>query len=91
MITRRTLIRGLGATLLCAPAIVRASSLMAVKPLLDQQAYLVQYGDSVINTNIYDELVAVTKRAFVPKLYMRVYETSPFLKLVRPCPLRLPA
>jgi hypothetical protein len=41
--TRRSLLTGLGA-LICAPAIVRASSLMPVKAYLDELSFVPLYG-----------------------------------------------
>lgn len=41
MTTRRGFLAGLTGTIICAPAIVRASSLMAIKPVKHSTAYLV--------------------------------------------------
>ena len=67
-ISRRGFIAGLGA-LIAAPAIVRASSLMPVKAL--------PAGSSCLS--LYAELCDVTRKAFVPRLFIQLYAASPAL------------
>jgi hypothetical protein len=71
MLNRRSLITGL-ISLVAAPAIVRPTSIMPIKALptvedLDTLARK-QLADS-----LYGDLIAVTRQAFVPRLFVSVY------------------
>lgn len=70
--SRRGFLAGLGAVLITAPAIVRASSIMPVRQMLilgpgDRMPYLASPMD----------IAAVTRRAFMPRIYVQIYEQSP--------------
>ena len=69
-LNRRGLITGLGALFIAAPAIVRASSLMPVKAI---DVGHVPYEE------MYSEWVAITRKAFVPRMFVQLYVTSPLL------------
>lgn len=82
-VSRRSLITGL-VSFVAAPAIVRASSLMPVKRTLSfeellaeriNEAYAVVARD--INRNLYGDLVDVTRKVFVPRLFVNVTRTAP--------------
>lgn len=70
MITsRRSFLTGLGAALITAPAVVRASSLMPVRGLVmpvEQPLSIVMAPD------MYAALCDATRRAFLPRLYDRI-------------------
>lgn len=79
-LSRRSLITGL-VSLVAAPAIVRASSLMPVKAMppanwLDQAYSLTK---TQIDRNLYADLTDVTRQAFVPRLYVKLYWSDPVL------------
>jgi hypothetical protein len=74
MLNRRSLITGL-ISLVAAPAIVRATSIMPIKALptvedLDTLARK-QFTDS-----LYGDLTALTRQAFVPRLFVSVYRAD---------------
>lgn len=73
LLHRRTFLTGLGA-LIAAPAIVRVASLMPVRgivmPTLEESMTL------VMSQDMYAELAAVTRKAFVPRLFVQIYETD---------------
>jgi hypothetical protein len=78
--SRRGFITGL-ISLVAAPAIVRAGSLMPVKAM-----DIERLPDFFLNgTPIYADLVDVTRKAFVPRLFiqLQVYEENPFLQALR--------
>ena len=82
MITsRRTFLTGL-ASLMAAPAIVRASSLMPVKvlPSVEELDALT----IIMHPDMYAELSVITRKAFVPRLSVQIYETTPLLKALQP-------
>lgn len=82
--SRRSFLAGLGATLITAPAIVRAASLMPVKVMpseVDLQALLnarmnecYEIMRKNMTHNLYGDLAQTTRDAFVPRLYASAYE-----------------
>ncbi len=71
--SRRSLITGL-ISLVAAPAIVRAASLMPVKAMdLGADFYI----DGV--PVYYDQLVDVTRKAFVPRLFVSIKLADPLI------------
>ena len=64
---RRFFLRGLG-VMLAGPAIVRASSLMPVRSIIGSDVPL-----------DYAELMAITRRALVPSLFVQLYQSAPAL------------
>lgn len=78
-LSRRGFFTGLGASLIAAPAIVRAGSLMPVKSMPDVDALMDAISRGPYEASIFD-LQAVVRKAFLPRLFVQTYETSPFLK-----------
>lgn len=74
--SRRSFLLGLGATLVAAPAVVRAASLMPVRGVILPVDW--RYAVRAANVD-YEELTAITRKAFVPRLLVQVYESSPLL------------
>ena len=74
--SRRTFLCGLGATLIAAPAIVRAASLMPIRGII--QPISLQ-GIPLTFDGGYAGLVDITRKAFIPRLFVQVYEQSPLL------------
>lgn len=75
MITsRRKFLRG-AAVVLCAPAIVRASSLMPIRML--EQGFVFSPYETRYPATLFSELAAVTRNVFLPKLYASAYQTLP--------------
>jgi hypothetical protein len=70
--SRRGFITGLIA-LVAAPAIVRAGSLMPVRRMIDRMPYLASPMD----------IRSVVRRAFVPRLYVRMWNENPVEDLIR--------
>lgn len=78
--SRRSFLTGLIASLVTAPAIVRAASLMPVKVMpADEVLARLATGHVADMSDIYAELSAATRRAFVPPLHVQIYLASPFL------------
>jgi hypothetical protein len=38
-----------------------------------------EYAGMTVTSTMYEELAAVTRQAFVPRLFVQIYETSPML------------
>jgi len=71
---RRGLITGLGALFMAAPAIVRASSLMPFSTVKIGPEKIVR-----VSIDEMAELIAIRRKAFMPRMYIQLYETSPLL------------
>lgn len=76
--------RGFLAGLIASPAIVRFSSLMPVKLVYLSPPPLIVPADP-----LFPELAAVVRRAFIPRLYVQIYQASPTMALLRQVPERL--
>ena len=76
LMNRRAFLRG-AALFVAAPAIVRATSLMDIAPWAESRA--VSWGWRGYNGNIALELAAITRKAFVPGLFVQLYQASPVL------------
>ena len=76
-LSRRTFIGGVAA-LLAAPAIVRATSLMPVTSLLGLDMQSDPYA------SFYDQITYITRRAFVPRLIVRIEHASPLIGRLTP-------
>jgi len=75
---RRGFLRAVAATLITAPAIVRASSLMAISaelPILEDFKMFAH----PIPMSLAEELAEITRRAFVPRVFVQIYQSSPIL------------
>jgi hypothetical protein len=79
-LSRRGLITGL-ISFVAAPAIVRAASLMPVKALEAEFEFSGFY--SLYSTGFYGEMCAITREAFVPRLFVSVYDIDPSLSFLR--------
>lgn len=87
MTSRRAFLTGLG-SIICAPAIVRASSLMPVKAY----SFTTVYEDfgritSVTMVNggagyVAGDFFTITRKAFVPHLYQQIYDSEPLLDMM---------
>ena len=81
MLARRSFLTGL-VSLIASPAIVRASSLMPVKSMAVVD---VVYRDPILDEGLINpdtiaaDLCSVTTRAFVPKLFVQIYQDYPLL------------
>jgi hypothetical protein len=86
VLTRRGLIGSL-ISLAAAPAIVRASSLMPVKVMDADLLGVVEHYDIShivpIHPSMYDDLVSVTRKAFVPRLFVQMQFASPALRYLQ--------
>ena len=74
ILRRREFLVGLVSAAFAAPAIVRAASIMPVKQMLvlgpgDRLPYLASPMD----------IMAVTRKAFVPRLYVQLWRENPLL------------
>lgn len=82
ILPRRKFLAGVG-LLFAAPAIVRASNLMHVRPM---PPIFQTWGDKIIFDDPellhpYLNLAAITRKAFIPKLlFDRIYKDTPLLK-----------
>jgi hypothetical protein len=79
MLNRRSLITGL-ISLVAAPAIVRVTSIMPIKALPSAEDLLKIRMNAVyeltrkqLADSLYGDLIAVTRQAFVPRLFVSVY------------------
>jgi len=74
---------------------VRASNLMTLHGIRivfddlvpDETAYIIK----AMNDDLYGDLVAVTRRAFLPKLFVQLYEAQPMLQILSDRRLTVPA
>ena len=76
-LNRRSLITGL-ISLVAAPAIVRAGSLMPVKAPEFTPHFLVDYGGGFRSVN-YAELMRITRDAFLPRIEAQLYAKWPVM------------
>lgn len=72
--SRRTFLTGLSASIIAAPAIVRAASLMPVRGIVQP---IMSPETIALAPDLYSQLCDVTRRAFVPRLFVQVYDVSP--------------
>ena len=77
ILPRRSFLTGL-ASFIAAPAIVRAASLMPVRGIVQDWRYVAH----VAHLD-YLELAAITRKAFLPGLFVQLYETAPIYPLLR--------
>jgi hypothetical protein len=70
MLNRRSLITGL-ISLVAAPAIVRPTSIMPIKALPSAEDL-----DTLARKQPADYLIALTRQAFVPRLFVSVYRAD---------------
>ena len=75
ILSRRKFLRGLGAAL-AAPVIVRAASLMPIK------APPIQLAPSPGYASLYEELTDITRKAFVPRVYIQIYRADPLMQFI---------
>lgn len=90
MTTRRGFITGVAA-LFCAPAIVRASSLMLHSPVSGKSGLLFQgteilFDDPGLEGTLAQQLSAITRRAFLPAIRLEIYDQNPMLSLLQQKP-----
>jgi len=84
-LSRRYFLTGLSAGVIAAPAIVRAASLMPIKALEREIGFdaLLGPGDRAPYLTSLEEMMArlqsVTRRAFLPRLNVQLYQSRPFL------------
>ena len=72
--SRRSFLTGLGASLIAAPAVVRFASLMPVRGIVQAvEPNLV---------GLYSELCHYTRKAFVPRLFVQIYEPTPLFQML---------
>ena len=84
--SRRSFITGL-ISFVAAPAIVRVTSLMPVRGIIMDLAPT----DLLMSKSVYEELCDITRRAFVPRLYVQLYDVAPaFLTILAEPPLDNP-
>lgn len=79
MLDRRGFLGGLFSAF-AAPAIVRAASIMPVKvmpTLADLETELQAEMELVSPVGLNAELADIVRRAFVPRLYVQIYQASP--------------
>jgi hypothetical protein len=80
--SRRGFLAGLGSFFVAAPAIVRAASIMPVKAV-DLTASLLSELQAIegryVPGQLFEELAAVTRRAFVPRIYVQIWKEPPSL------------
>lgn len=83
MLHRRSFLHGLFSAF-AAPAIVRAQSLMPVKAMPDLPPLVHAITpDGEVLFRGYHELLAVTRKAFVPRLVVQLYTATPLLSAMR--------
>ena len=82
ILPRRKFLTGLGASIIAAPAVVRAASLMKISAFEDEIGLMQMVNGGAFR---YSELsavtrAAVTRAAFVPSIYLQIYKGNPLLK-----------
>ena len=79
--SRRAVLTGLGSLFIAAPAIVRAASIMPVHAFDEVPLFGTQFGWQHYD-DLYGELVAITRRAFMPRIYTQIYKSTPALEFL---------
>ena len=74
--SRRSFLTGL-ASIIAVPAIVRVSSLMPIRGIIMNSVLMTR------GVPVWADLCDVTRQAFVPRLFIQLYETDPFLSTLR--------
>jgi hypothetical protein len=89
-LSRRVFLRGLGSSLIAAPAIVSASSLMPVRGLVMPVAPIMFTATWSDYSGRFDAVVdlSVVRRAFLQKLYVQLWEPGPLLRILQHDPAR---
>jgi hypothetical protein len=80
--TRRSFITGL-ISLVAAPAIVRAGSLMPVKAIIEPVGTFnvpLDPTDCIIGDGYITEVASMTRKAFLPQLFVQTYKVDPLLQ-----------
>lgn len=85
VLPRRKFLAGL-AGIIAAPAIVRAASLMPVRAY-DEMEFSGFFSripvDQMPDMALYQQLMEITRRAFVPRIWLSIQETSPLAELIQ--------
>lgn len=68
--SRRSFLRGLGATLIAAPAVVRAASLMPIRGIVQPISL---EGVPLTFDGGFPMLTEITRKAFVPRLFVQLW------------------
>lgn len=74
--SRRGFLLGLGSTIIAAPAIVRAASLMKIRAL---DEFEFSGFESTILLGQFGDLASIMLKAYRPRLIIQTYQTSPLL------------
>ena len=77
ILPRRKFLMGLGASIIAAPAVVRAASLMKISAFEDEIGLIQTVNGGVFS---YSELSAITRESFTPRIYLQIYKANPLLK-----------
>jgi hypothetical protein len=75
--SRRGFLKGVGAALIFAPAVVRSASLMPVRSIIVPVKELPPEADLLTR-----EQITVIRRAFLPRLYVQLYQTNPMFDAI---------
>ena len=77
ILPRRKFLMGLGASIIAAPVVVRAASLMKISAFEDEFGLIQMVNGGAFR---YSELSAITWESFTPSSYLQIYKAHPRLK-----------
>jgi hypothetical protein len=78
-LSRRGFLAGISSGLICAPAIVRASSLMQIRAIESVDWAALENLDQYAPGQLYAELQEITRKAFMPRLFVQLWKQTPSL------------
>ncbi len=76
--SRRSFLRGAGASLVAAPFVVKAASLMPVRGFLSEIPPM----KPVMLDPLGVEIARITRQRFIPSLYLQIYQSNPLAQLL---------
>ena len=82
-LSRRGFLGGAIASVVAAPAIVRAASLMPVRGLVMDIDQGYARMARTMSDNLYGDLVDITRKAFLPRLFVQLYSASDIGRMVQ--------
>lgn len=77
--SRRSFLRGAGASLVAAPFVIKSASLMPVRSIAPE--YLYEFGPIPIDP-LFIQLARTTHQLFIPTIYLQIYQSTPLAQLL---------
>jgi hypothetical protein len=77
ILPRRKFLMGLGASIIAAPAVVRAASLMKISAVEEDAAFV---WESYASEFPLSELARITRQDFIPSVYVQIHKPNLLLR-----------